>query len=179
MTEATPIQADPVVRAKYKLPRLIGFSGYAQVGKTTAAGFVAERLPDVQIIPFAGKLKQIARDMGWDGEKDEKGRRLLQVLGTECGRDCIADDIWVRHWLTAAQVRMGCTVIADDVRFQNEVDCIRDHGGMVIRITRPGHGPSDHASEQADFPCDFTINNNGTEAELRDKIHALLSRDTL
>ena len=113
---------------------LIGLSGPMYSGKTTAAKMLCQHL-DADIIPFAKPLKDIARVMGWNGEKDAKGRRLLQLLGTECGRECISPSIWVDKWLAAAQASKRKFVISDDCRFVNEAELIKSLGGMVIRIT--------------------------------------------
>ena len=65
--------------------RIIVIMGEAGAGKDTFAnhiqnlysgkGFIVHR------ITFAKNLKEEARILGWDGQKDEKGRQLLQDLG--------------------------------------------------------------------------------------------------
>ena len=66
-------------------------------------------------------------------------RYLLQIIGTDCLRDKIHPEVWVRslmseyfpnhesfpHW------------VITDVRFPNELEAIRAKGGIVIRINRP------------------------------------------
>ena len=87
------------------LPGYIGFSGPCGAGKTTAADMMAEMLkPLVPVYRrnFSDKLKEVAEFMGWDGEKDERGRRLLQLLGTEVGRG-YDPEIWVKHWHAAIE----------------------------------------------------------------------------
>jgi len=127
----------------------LGIAGRARSGKTTLANLVKSRLEargaTVVILPFAAPVKDIAYRMGWDGEKDEKGRRLLQLIGTECGRECSGDYVWVSAWSRALSAkteywREDTVVIADDVRFPNEVDIIRKRGGIVVALTR-GHDP--------------------------------------
>lgn len=135
--------------------KLLGLCGYAQVGKTTTAievlklcGLSGRGL----ILPFAGPVKDIARQIGWDGEKDERGRRLLQLIGTEVGRS-YDPDVWVNKW--TAQVLNHWAdyvplIIADDVRFPNEVSRIQELGGRVIRLNCLGRELRlDHASEKA------------------------------
>jgi len=60
-------------------------SGEAQHGKDSVAAFLRMKLPgNTLILHNADYLKYIAREyMGWDGNKDEEGRTLLQQLGTE------------------------------------------------------------------------------------------------
>jgi CRP/FNR family transcriptional regulator len=58
----------------------------------------------------------------------------MQTLGTEWGRQCMDADIWVRAW--AARAALLTSAVADDVRFQNEADMIRNLGGVIIRVMR-------------------------------------------
>lgn len=159
------------------VPDWIGITGKMNAGKTTVAGIIKEHLRDkvpTCIIPFAAPIKRLALDMGWNGEKDDKGRRLLQLLGTECGRQCIAPDIWIRRWYEQAErwwLRDNeperLVVIADDLRFDNEAEWILDHGGIVVLVDRPGQMEMrcsecvDHASEQSLSPglTTFMISN--------------------
>ena len=160
--------------------RVIGICGAARAGKTTFGDFLYERLQSLntkpRIRPFAGPVKMIASTMGWNGVKDDKGRRLLQLLGTECGRECIGPDVWVDIWLRNIGVFLNTadhyTIIADDVRFANEAAAIRKLGGTIFRVTRPGCEQSGHPSERDDIAADHTIANVGTVDELRTAAHA-------
>jgi len=89
-------------------------------------------------------------------------RLLLQVLGTDCGRDIIHPNIWVNSLFADYKALASMTpVIIDfskkdsvtevsepipieypkwiitDVRFPNEAQAIKDRGGIVIRVNRP------------------------------------------
>jgi hypothetical protein len=68
--------------------------------------------------------------------------------------------------------------IITDVRFQNEIDAIKEREGIVIRIDRetPSDGPS-HLSESAldtykDW--DYVITNNGTIEELEQRVSEIV-----
>ncbi len=159
----------------------IGFSGRAEVGKTTLALALATELRrlgiEAAIHPFAAPVKRIAYSMFWNGKKDAKGRRLLQLLGTECGRKCIDPNIWVDLWERATPA-FGNTdgagvVIADDVRFDNELAAIHRLGGTVIEVRRKSRLPwwrrvfrRVHASERG-VKADAVYANYGTEADLK------------
>jgi hypothetical protein len=77
-------------------------------------------------------------------------RILLQLLGTECGRQIIHPNIWVNALFADYKGKyLGATDdmkepvemcfpnwIITDVRFPNEAKAIKDRGGIVIRVER-------------------------------------------
>jgi hypothetical protein len=96
-------------------------------------------------------------------------RRAMQTLGTEWGRGCIAEDLWVRLFLLRAQRHRaaGAPVVCDDMRFANEAEAIRGAGGLLIRVDRPGVEPAGgHASEGglAGFDFDLVVRNDAPTA---------------
>ena len=115
------------------------------------------------------------------GEPYRKGmtvRELLQKLGTEAVRNNLHEDAWVnalfsRYYTEDRVTRIdgiGSIVtpasrwIITDVRFPNELNAIKQRGGIVVRITRPGYKPvNSHPSETAldDYLFEYYINNNG------------------
>ena len=130
--------------------KLIGITGKAGAGKDTlAAGFV--RL-GYRRIAFADALKEAAAVIAGEpsgpyftheGKVEfspvlgRTRREALQSLGSAV-RSHLDEGVWVRRAL-AEWERLGrpATVISD-VRYDNEAQKIRDLGGMVIRIDRPG-----------------------------------------
>ena len=67
--------------------KVILISGKAGHGKDTLAGymknFMEKRGKRVLIIHYGDLLKYICKSLfGWDGQKDEKGRTLLQYVGS-------------------------------------------------------------------------------------------------
>jgi len=69
-------------------PIIVTFSGFAQHGKSESANILKMQLEKqgkkALIANYTDQLKHIARQyMGWNGEKDEQGRSLLQNLGAE------------------------------------------------------------------------------------------------
>ena len=131
---------------------LIGIHGPAGSGKSTAAKVICNYF-GAKILPFAQPLKEFATLLGWDGVKDEKGRRLLQLLGTECGRKCICEQIWVLHWLKKYDPKIP--TVADDVRFVNEVAAIIENNGFLIKLVgRKFEDVPKHESEE-EIPDQF------------------------
>lgn len=106
------------------------------------------------IIPMAKKLKEVALSIGWNGVKDAKGRRLLQILGTEVMRECIDEDYHIKAWMQYAEEALLSgkrILICDDIRFPNELQFMQQQGAYMIHVIGE-HGDNtihDHASEQS------------------------------
>lgn len=99
-------------------------------------------------------------------------RELLQLLGTEFGRNMVKRDIWIQRAMKSVHRAAGSVVITD-VRFSDEAEAIRNMGGAVVRVVRPGYGTltaaaAGHSSEAGidDSLVDYTITNDGTLGDL-------------
>jgi hypothetical protein len=139
-------------------------SGKAGAGKTTVANFMIDGLPESKvagIAPFAMGIKTIATVIGWDGNKDEKGRRLLQQFGN-AGRE-YNEDLWVNFTMGAIS-SAGIPfdfIFVDDWRFPNEYDWFKDKtdvfGVYKIRIEREDNlllNPEDVDVSETSLPDD-------------------------
>jgi hypothetical protein len=121
------------------------------------------------------RLRPFVDDVGWDQAKQfPEVRRLLQALGTEGGRGVLGADVWVN----AALGVLSATPLAvvTDVRFPNEMHAIRERGGFIVRIERPGvEPPNAHISERAwrDQPVEVTVVNDGTLEQWRERARSL------
>jgi hypothetical protein len=135
-------------------------SGKAGVGKSTVALFLQQGLRDASksatIYAFAYPIKEIAKEsFGWDGEKDDRGRALLQDIGTEVGRR-YNPDIWVSN-AYGMTYDIADYVIMDDWRFPNEYEFLAKVTGKVFKIKvessvrgmLKGNPLSNHLSETA------------------------------
>jgi hypothetical protein len=155
---------------------LIAFSGFKTSGKSSAANHLVE-LYGAERISFAQPIREMLGVLGLTGSDLSTGKETphpvlggntprfaMQTLGTQWGREMIDQRLWLN--LLAARVcaakDAGKLVVIDDVRFANEVELIRDLGGVIIHIERPGLTGGEHASE-AGIPLDrvsYTIVNN-------------------
>jgi hypothetical protein len=125
------------------------------------------------------RLSKLVDAYGWDRAKRTfpEIRRLLQRCGTEAGRQVLGAQVWVNALMNDFDPENEALVVTD-VRFPNEADAIREAGGVVVRIERPGVGPhtdpggwvheSDVALDHYDF--DVTVKNDGTIEELHDRL---------
>lgn len=100
-------------------------------------------------------------------------RHAMQTLGTEWGRDCIHNDLWVDTEVASVGRSLTKRVLFEDVRFENEVRAIRSLGGVIWQVQRPGQVANDrHASEQLRVSPDQTVSNDGSIGDL----HAIVDR---
>lgn len=173
--------------------RLVAFTGLPRSGKDTAAAYLMDRHAFYRR-QFSTPLKQAAAVLldrtvdemeganGFDREAilPEWGfstRWFLQRLGTECMRDVIGPDFWLKR-MRKTLSPIGRYVITD-LRFQNEVSLVRDLGGRIIEIARPGVERSVHISD-AGVEADWIIPNTGTIDELHTLVaHAVFSAPSL
>ncbi len=160
-------------------PRIIGLTGYAGAGKDEAAKILMMNKRHVFYrVAFADELKSFALECGWNGKKDEAGRNMLQALGVFV-RENIHPDAWINRTKTQVKWHLhnGHDIVFTDVRFINEIDYVRDLGGEIWRIDRPGVGPAnDHVSEHewTTVEPDVVIKNDGTIDDLRRVVNEAL-----
>lgn len=121
--------------------RIILISGKQGSGKSTASRHLRKWAMQHKLIPseikFADPLYAlhaaclpVLKSFGLRPEDMEKDGELLQVLGTEYGRNRLGNDVWVNvarrcvdKWL-AIDTNNIC--IIDDMRFENEFDAFPD-----------------------------------------------------
>jgi hypothetical protein len=168
---------------------IVALTGLAGSGKTTAAKRMVEHHGFTRV-RFAGPLKAMLAALGLspaeiDGDRKEVPCELLggrtprwamQTLGTEWGRDLIADDLWIRAWKTAvAKTLPGSCIVVDDCRFPNEFEAVKSLNGIVIRVERDGagSGAAGHASETFKLDADQVVPNNGTLDQFAQQVDAI------
>jgi hypothetical protein len=107
-------------------------------------------------------------------------RDLLQKIGTEAMRNGLHENVWVNALF--ADYTEDQQWVITDVRFPNEYNAIKEKGGIMIRVNRPGYGnsmkeladahPSEIALDGHEF--DYVIENKGSLIELIDKVKDIL-----
>lgn len=131
---------------------LIGLTGRAGSGKGEVADVLVKERGFFKL-SLAAPLKRFCKDVfGWTDEQlygpsyernrpDARWggltpRHALQTLGTDWGRS-MHPDVWIDYALRAVRGSRDSFVL-DDVRFDNEAAAIRNAGGTVIEVFRPG-----------------------------------------
>lgn len=94
-------------------------------------------------------------------------RTFLQRLGTEAGRDMWGPDFWVAQMERRLNAVTADVVVIGDLRFDNEAEWVREVGGEVWEVQRPGlaaTAESSHASESGIQPTlvDRVLVNGGS-----------------
>lgn len=146
---------------------VLGISGKARSGKdfltkavVVPAGFLPISLADHFKISAAakgvlstGEPFDVDVEQLWEKDKDDAHREVLQLEGTERGRDVFGEDIWVKHlelWFYKFKLYGFRRFVVPDIRFVNEVQAIQRLGGKVYRIIKRGgitNGLVGHRSE--------------------------------
>ena len=117
-------------------------------------------------------------------------RTVLQYLGTELFREQmdkiiphIGKNIWIevvkRKLLDSWKKNPDMKFVITDVRFQNELDFIKEMGGITIKVVRDSANNNDdcHPSEMEldNLVTDHNISNNGTLDELFSCVNDILN----
>ncbi len=173
---------------------VIGITGRKGSGKSTFARNVTEGRASVRMA-FADALRdaveaifgsryesqeeKAAIDPFWHpilidewsqryGVREITGRVILQIFGTELGRNGVHKQVWL-YAVDRRLAKYSCTrdwerkpiITFDDVRFNNEAEYIRELGGVVVDLKRMDapQATDTHASEGgvADELCDYSF----------------------
>lgn len=169
-------------------PILIGLTGRARSGKSTAAEHLTSTylleqyafadplrhglmaIFNLDHTDFEGDRKE--QPLGW---LDRSPRQLMQSMGTDWARNTVHSDVWVKlaeQNLDYITQSLGAVTgfVVSDVRFENEAEFIRQRGGTVINIFRPDtQAVNPHISEAGITanPADLTLTNYGTIEEFQ------------
>lgn len=143
---------------------IVGICGLIGSGKGTVADILVEQ--GFKKVSFADKLKDgVSTIFGWDramleGDTDESRtwreqpddfwsnetkmevtpRLVLQLFGTDCMRNGFDDGVWVSLLKKTILDNPEQNYVIPDVRFENEINMIRDIGGEIW-WTKRGDNP--------------------------------------
>ena len=169
---------------------LIGLAGEAGSGKDTV-GTILKHDHGFTLLALAYPIKEMICGLlgvamvEWDDRiwretvlplYKRSPRQLAQTIGTEWGRLCVHEDMWLNRLLAESRAQ-DVDLAITDVRFDNEARRIRALGGMVIKVIRPGAGLGvSHPSERGVSAECFngTILNEGTLENLTRNVESML-----
>ncbi len=108
-------------------------------------------------------------------------RELLQLVGTDFGRNMIHRNIWIK--LTLDDYTENNDWIIPDVRFKNEIDEIKRRSGVIIRVIRPSLKFEDKHESETDLTddggyYDYVIENDSDIDELLEKVSEIYDEIT-
>ena len=177
---------------------IIGLAGYARAGKSTVAQMLADDFgfrqwafadavrESLEVLnPIVGvtlknpieplRLNDVIAAYGWEGYKQsywgQEIRRLMQHMWTEVGRNIIGEDSWVN------KMPAHRPMVISDVRMDNEAEAVRNAGGIVVLIERPGvTSLNKHESEKLPDKrfIEHVLVNDGSLGDLREGIHKIM-----
>lgn len=162
-------------------PFVIGFMGYAGVGKTTVSQILQTVAPDkIEVASFASPLKKAIKDLFLFSEEQVYGtkeqkekvdprwgvsfRTVAQLLGTDCLRNMICKDFHVKRMAAFLETVEKPIVIIDDIRFDGEAELVNQYG-RCFEIQRPGF-PKEKVRHESEYPpiehaCGYYVLNHG------------------
>jgi len=182
--------------------KIIGIAGPAQSGKDTIGkrllvkhSFIRYAFADPIRHGLEAMFNLLHSDFNENKEKEidwigKSPRELMQTLGTEWGRNLVADDIWLR----LAEININAMVdrnsyihsliggvVITDVRFENEANWIRQQGGEIWHITRKDtRQVNQHTSEDGVIfqpNDDQIIDNNAGLNQLYEIVDQLMQKE--
>lgn len=192
-----------------QLPKLIGVLGRSRSGKDTTANIIMTLYPEQYTLrrfaqPIKNALKEIYDFTPEQLEDDEKEvidkrynitpRQAMQEMTAHylkkhggaffSERVFTAFDISVSASASdsasdSATVSAPFGIIIPDVRYEHDINAIRNRGGIIIKVTRPSltinqqHTVEDNIQT---FEGDFTIVNDGDIVHLKNKIESIFNQ---
>jgi hypothetical protein len=125
-------------------------------------------------------------------------REFLQILGTESIRIGLHRNAWINALMSEYRDEKGIQILDDgtmkdwskplpnwiitDCRFTNEAIAVKERGGIVLRINRPGVFPINNHPSEIDLDrwnFDGVINNDGNLNDLYTKVKNILENENI
>ena len=152
------------------MSKIIVINGMGGVGKSTFISLCHEIDPRVIETSTVDFVKEIALQAGWDGVKDQKGRRLLSDIKDALER---YDDVPNKKIDEFIQSHPDNIIFVNAREPHNIAYYQKKYGAISVLVTNPNASKvqGNHADENVnDYECyDFIILNEKTIVELKNK----------
>lgn len=149
------------------MPKVIVINGMGGVGKSTFISLCHEIDPRVIETSTVDFVKEIALQAGWDGNKDEDGRKFLSDLKDTMERYHDIPNKKVNEFIKAHPDN----IIFANAREPHNIKYYQDkYNARAVIVTNPNAVKiqGNHADENVeDYDYDVAINNSGTLEDLR------------
>lgn len=164
-------------------------NGAPGAGKDTFCNFVKEQMAPgyCMTISTVDKVKEIAKECGWDGEKDPKSRKFLSDLKdllTEWGEVPIKDVIWkinnYEFYFNQLYLDSSTACIFVMAREPSDIytltHLLPNCRSLIVRNEKAEAQPtSNHAdADILYYDYDLEVDNNGDLGELREQARTFI-----
>ena len=153
-------------------------NGMARAGKDTFCNYVSEMYNDTYHFSIVDLTKDFAKQLGWNGEKDERGRKFL------CELKRITDEYDDRNFQRVKQTIEHITtddmVFLVDMREPQDIERARKELNAKIVFVKNSNVPiinSNYADAGVfNINYDIEIDNSGTLDDLKDKARDFIDK---
>lgn len=157
------------------MPKIIVINGMGGSGKSTFVALCHEIDPRVIETSTVDFVKEISLQAGWDGAKDQKGRRLLSDIKDALER---YDDVPNKKIDEFIQSHPD-NIIFINAREPHNINYYQQKYGALTIIVKNDNAKKvigNHADENVDnYNYNIVINNSGSLEDLKEKAKWLLT----
>ena len=179
--------------------QIVAFGYQAGVGKNTCGEILQKSIPYSILDSIAHKLKDVCHDLyGWAGlhhgdyyemHREEKSivlpkiglspREIWVKFGTLVARE-VYHSTWIDYLIKNYENKHVNTLILTDLRFLDEFEILKERGTFCVLVKSPERVEDNEIiriaenPEMENMPWDYTIRNDGSIGDLRNKISDLL-----
>jgi hypothetical protein len=144
MPTALPLEIACTTLSSYQIGK------FAHPLKQFAASLIGCTTDDLESQAFK---KQVLPEEWNIGENEPMTvRELLIRIGNGC-REVVHPNVWINEFINRYRAN-PVPMIVTDLRYPNEMEAIRNLGGVIVRIESNRSNPIDHISETALDDCD-------------------------
>lgn len=165
-------------------------NGSGGVGKDTFVELVSVELNDKlkkfhTVVNFSSvdKVKEIAREIGWDGKKSEKDRKFLSDLKSltsdYCDMPFQSMKNKIKEFIGSDEEQVLFLHIREPEEIKRVVDEFKAKSILIVRDSVM-HITSNVSDKNVfDYYYDFVIENNGTIEDLRNKVRQFINKTVM